>query len=387
MPISYYAGKPRHGKSYSVMARVVIPALKAGRTVVTNIPVLEPALQLPGKVHQLKRGKSTMRDIADLLLLDKDDETGDYKPNMEFAGAVFVLDEFMFLCSSGVKTAAIDEKVKAFFAMHGHVNAEIGGHSYSTEIVLMSQDASQICAMVKAMVDQSFLIEKTLVGSKKLWTAKIYSGCVGVNTGAAKATYLRTEQGTYDPEIFPYYKSQTLGEGHGDESKTDDATNLLNLKAFRYGLPLAFVVLPLLIWFAAKSFTAMFGGKEQIDSAPSTQTAPPAKPVSPSPASHQDRPSVAKEPMLQDVQVYTAGHFEEGKDKKVWYKLIPKDGSEMLLTEQELYSVGVRIQRTGNLTILVDGDSRRILFPSPQPKTERDPYDMQPLADGAKSVW
>ena len=41
MAIKVYSGRPRHGKSYNALANVVIPAIKAGRTVVTNLVLIK----------------------------------------------------------------------------------------------------------------------------------------------------------------------------------------------------------------------------------------------------------------------------------------------------------------------------------------------------------
>lgn len=379
MAISYYSGKPGSGKSYSVVKRVIIPALQAGRTVVTNIPLTEKAEELGGKIVRLSRGVESLADIASLLLLDDTTGSSDYQPNPEFAGAVFILDEFLFYCSSGIKTATISPKVKAFFAMHRHIS----GGGFSTEIILLSQDSSQICAMVKAMIDQSFVIEKTTAGRKKGLTVKVYSGCSGSTSGVAKASYVRTEMLTYDADIYDYYKSQTFSDSAGVEVKTDDATDLLKLPFVKYS-PFLLAAAVVIGYLSVKSFSGLFGQEESKD-------LPPHEPVqlnynnvgkfepsvSPTSTSYQSvpLPNQPPVPLASPVSPKKESPIDGGKlylasvvvvNGQAWrsFLFVPDDkkAQPVYLKEPDLVKMGVFLEHLGKLIYWKEGKERHLIL-------------------------
>lgn len=69
MSLNGYFGKPGSGKSYSVVEYVVLPALKKGRHVVTNIPLEGELLEqvFGGKVTQLPLDALDDPQLPDLI--------------------------------------------------------------------------------------------------------------------------------------------------------------------------------------------------------------------------------------------------------------------------------------------------------------------------------
>lgn len=380
MSISYYGGKPRQGKSYSVVSRVIIPALKKGRTVVTNIPMTDRASELAesngAKLVQVPRGTTDILAFADMLLGDKSG-AGEYQPNMDYAGAVFVLDEFMFLMPSGVKVAAIHDKVKAFFAMHGHVSA----NGYSTEIVILSQDASQFNAMVKGLVEQSFIVEKTMIGKKSVMNLKVYSGCAG----AIRSVFVRSETHPYDVDVFPFYKTQTMSDSFGDESKTDDATNLLKLPALRYGVG-ALLLIPVAIYGAILTFSGLFSQSDppapSVDAElqQSSPTPPPLVPSAPPPA-----------PLLAGYTLWLSANNNTNGKQYIRVRGVSSSGASIDLTPAQLRDLGYQVSVRLGLVHLVDpGGARSLLVFEPSTVTAEpeeamvsdaiNPFQTQPSA-------
>lgn len=368
MAIYYYQGKPGSGKSYSITKRVIVPALESGRKVVTNIPLTDACKKLGGSFEVLPKG-TTLETVARMLILGEDE--ADYTGNPDYMGAVFVLDEFFFLCPSGTRATAIPSVVKAFFAMHRHLSTE----KHSTQIVICSQDSSQICQAVKSMVDQSFLIEKTEVGKKKVGSIKVYSGCVGVRSGAAKESFVTMIQFTYDPEYFQYYQSQTMGESDslGDETKIDDATNLKNNPWFKYGLPFSVLGVPLLIWYAYTQFSTMFGGEPQpeiqqqqtVNSSPSQ-----VLPHAPQPAT----PEPEKKPTFDMEKLYLAAFWRRNGYPRYSFVYVPNSKSEpVYLTATELVLEGYKVEVRGknNVYIHHETGTKLMTFRSFEPQDNR----------------
>lgn len=294
MAINAYFGKPRQGKSYSCVERVIVPAVKAGRKVVTNIPLTEKLMQLAeesgAQVEVVPRGTTLMLDYASKLFPELG-ESGEYMPSSEYAGAVFVLDEFQFLLPAGIKQSQIDKKVIAFFTMHGHASGDWCGKKYITEIVLLSQDQSLINQVVKPLIEQSYVVNKTEIGSKSVFNIKVYAGCAGWRN----VTFVKTEVHQYDPAIFDYYKTQTMSEGHGSEKKTDDATNVLKSGALK-GFAFAVVLLPFAIWFAISTAGNMFGVTE--DAVPASKVDADNAEVAPEKA---EQPKTSLQPVKQEL--------------------------------------------------------------------------------------
>lgn len=358
MAINYYQGKPGHGKSYSIVKRVIVPALENGRHVVTNIPLTDACKKLGGSYEVLEKG-TNLETVARLLI--KGDSEADYEGNPEYVGAVFVLDEFFFLCPAGTRANAIPAVVKAFFAMHRHLSSA----KHSTQIVICSQDSSQICAPVKSMVDQSFLVEKTEVGKKALGSLKIYSGCVGVRSGAAKESFVTMKQFTYEPEYFQFYQSQTLGDSDdiGDETKIDDATNLKNNPWFKYGLPFSFIGVPLLIWLAYTQFANLFQGAEpDDDDTLTTQVATPdSSPPSGTPRTTDTliaTPRPEPVPTFQLDRLYLAGLWRWNGYPRYSFVYVPDERSEpVYLTGSELLAEGYQLEIRGKNNVYLHHDN------------------------------
>lgn len=372
MPITYIGGKPRHGKTFSVVKRFIQPALSAGRTVVTNIPLTESCAALPGKIIPLQRGKETMEDIARMLLPRKG-ASGDFEPNTELSGALFVLDEFIFYLPSGIKASQIPEVVHAFFAMHGHIS----DGTHACEIVVISQAPTQINATVKALVDQSMQCEKTLVSKKAILTTKVFSGCYG----SKDACFLRQEIDSYDANIYALYKSQTLGEGHGSEAKTDDATNIANFKTLKYGLPIAVLMLILGGYYGFSSFRSLFGDDKKTDTHSQLVASKSSQPSLP-PSKAQP---LAKPQLLKDVKVYDGGTFMfHGKTRR-FFVLEFEGGSQKVVTAESLTKAGIEIMVIGELTVIKDGDNKQIVQSQPFPD-DKDNGIIQPLEKGISSV-
>lgn len=213
MAIDAYTGLPGHGKSYGVVEHVIIPSLKQGRHVVTNIPLQADALlaDFGGTIDQLPPDWFERRDLAELV------------PN----GSVLVLDELWRRWPKGQKTNLASIEDKALLAEHRHRVDEKGR---SMRVVLVTQDLAQIASWVCLLVETTYRIVKK---SKKFYRVDIYRGAV-TGPRPPKSALLRQVPGTFKAAIWCYYSSATqsaTGEV-GDETKADGRASLLR----SYGL-------------------------------------------------------------------------------------------------------------------------------------------------------
>lgn len=207
MPIDAYVGKPGHGKSYGVVQHVVIPSLKQGRHVVTNIPLQVDMLMedFGGSVTQLPDDWHTRPDIADLAP----------------PGCVLILDELWRRWPAGLKANNVPESDKALLAEHRH---RVSKDGKSMRVVLVTQDLSQIASFARALIEQTYRVVKK---TRKAYRVDIYSGAA-TGDRPPKTTLQRQAFGTYKADVYRYYSSATQSESGdvGDESKADNRGNI-----------------------------------------------------------------------------------------------------------------------------------------------------------------
>jgi zona occludens toxin len=213
MALNGYFGKPGSGKSYSVVEFVVIPALKKGRHVVTNIP-LEGEL-----LEQVYGGKVTQ------LPLDALDDPA--LPETIPHGAVAVIDECWRRWPSGQKVSNCAKNDLQWLKEHRH---RVDSAGNAMQVVLVTQSPSDLASWVRQLIAHSFHMYKLEeVGSKGRFGIKVYAGCP-TGDRIPKKSQIRQAYGTYKAEIYQYYKSATqsesIGSDVGDEVAMDKRTSI-----------------------------------------------------------------------------------------------------------------------------------------------------------------
>lgn len=279
MAIHAYVGKPGSGKSYNTVQHVVVPSLKQGRHVVTNIPLNADALlgEFGGNITQLPLDWHQAADISQL-----------FPP-----GCVALIDECWRRWPAGEPINKANPIDKAFLAEHRH---RVDEKNNSMRVVLVTQDLAQISSWVRTLVDTTFRSRKF---GKQIFKVEIYSGSVTGDSPPRKKL-VRTMGGKFDPAIFSYYKSATQSATGdvGDESVADDRANLLKSPM----LWLCIVGGIVLFVFCIKSAIGFFSKGENADSSsvPVSVSAPvPIKAVEPPMSTrwglvgfvHQSRPN------------------------------------------------------------------------------------------------
>lgn len=211
MALSGYFGRPGSGKSYSVVEYVILPALAAGRHVVTNIP-LEVDLLL-----QVYGGKITQLELD---CLDDPD-----LPNKIPHGACAVIDECWRRWPSGQKVSAASTLDLQWLKEHRH---RVDAEGNAQTVTLVTQDPSDLASWVRKLIAHSFHMYKLdSVGASGKFGIKVYLGCP-TGDRIPKRLEIRQAYGTYKPEIYQYYRSATQSQtlDVGDEKSMDKRTNV-----------------------------------------------------------------------------------------------------------------------------------------------------------------
>lgn len=232
MAIWAYVGLPRHGKSYNVVREQILPALRSGRRVVTNIPLNEAAC----------RSQGHWADGAEIVQVDDEQLAKDPATVLQACtgGALVVFDELWRHLPQGSTANKVDPAWKTLFAEHGHRVDERGR---MMQICLVTQDLSQVAAFARALVERTVVISKLLaVGVSSRFRSSVYSGAVtGLQPPIARR--VSEEYSAYEAAVFECYRSRTMSEA-GDGAKVDERSldkrgTLLRHPTIKYLLPLA----------------------------------------------------------------------------------------------------------------------------------------------------
>ena len=198
-------GRPGGGKSYESVAFHVIPALKAGRKVVTNLTLkIEHFVKVFGE------------DVRDLIVIvdgqmtefgnkerpfSKVEHYQDDWRNAEGQGPLFVVDEAHL--PLGRQT---NNEVLEWYSLHRH---------YGVDIVLMTQNLRKLNRDIKDMIEVTYQCTKaTALGSQNSYVRKVRDGSAGdtVNTALRK----------YESAYFKFYQSHSKSNQAVKEASAQD---------------------------------------------------------------------------------------------------------------------------------------------------------------------
>lgn len=269
MAINAYTGLMGSGKSYECVSSVIIPAIRDGRRVVTNVDGIDgDAIRAYCSV-KFGIGHEKLGDVihcandqvgqADFLPFGVDDVDTFCKP-----GDLICIDEAWRFWGTDCKLL---QEHKIFFREHRHyVDPET---KVSCDLVLMVQDISDLNRIVKVVVELSFRTSKLKsLGFNKVYRVDMWQGHKQTIKGRVSSTTKK-----YDAEIFPLYSSYSGGKGK--EVVIDGRQNIFRQKKtwfFIVGVLLlgGFSVYSLIDFFNPKNF----GGKETTVSSGPKSPAP-----------------------------------------------------------------------------------------------------------------
>ncbi len=244
MALNLYTGDPGAGKSYSVVANVIIPALKKDRHVVTNIPLESDLLVevFGGRITQLPLDALDDPDLPNLI------------PN----GCVAVIDECWNRWPSGQRIQKAPKEDLHWLKEHRHRVDEDGN---AMQVVLCTQNPADLAKWVRDLIAHTFWMTKLEeLGADQKYSVRIYKKApTGEPDKIPKRYLLRVTYGTYDPDVYQYYKSATQSKSNdvGDEKAMDKRISLWRSPGFlfqMFGAPLLFCVsIGVMIWLASKA--------------------------------------------------------------------------------------------------------------------------------------
>ncbi|MEG9490852.1 zonular occludens toxin domain-containing protein [Mannheimia indoligenes] len=226
MAINAYVGVPGSGKTYEVVASVILPAFLNGRRIVTNIEGVSQDKFLDYIDEQNKSKKERTRiDYSSLGTIIKVNDEDVLKPNffpykgsleetIAKNGDLICLDEIWRIFDDNKK---ILEEHKSFLAEHRHFVNERGNTS---DLVVINQSISNVPKFIKDRIENTYKMTKLLaIGMRNRYRVDVYSGAK-----LYKTNLIQSIQAKYNPKIFKLYKS--YDNDNAKEQSIDNRGNI-----------------------------------------------------------------------------------------------------------------------------------------------------------------
>ncbi|MDW6004439.1 zonular occludens toxin domain-containing protein [Vibrio mangrovi] len=367
MAITLVKGTPGSGKSYETVVHHILPVLKDGRKVVTNIPLnIESFCMILGE---------SVRELIEVHPFDFSDSTpalahpDDYIQYQDWRndkgqGVLFVLDECHYLFPlqgrGKVMTDLADAQVR-FFSGHRH---------YGFDFIFLTQSDRKINKLIREDIEICIEVRKVRAVGEKSYRRSVYY------YGDSKKNGL-IDQGLrkYEDQYFVLYKSHTKTEQVVQEAGIKDVKKWHQSWFIRFGIALtAFGV-----FYVGKTLTGMFSSHD----VPTVATSEKAK-ASPRLIS-SPKPQFTGLP-FGDFDIYIEGHSEytyrDKKDvfhirKQVYFSARNKANFELNLRLEDFYLAGYQVSVYGPCMVrLTYGDSSKLVYchgKQPRPESSSDP--------------
>lgn len=279
--INLLLGAPGGGKSYEATVFHILPAVKSGRHVVTNLPLLPEAWERlnpdwPSRIHLLQQAPGGHRPfsvLADYEFDWRDPETG--------RGPLFVIDE----CQMVLPRRDTPREIIEWFEMHRHEGADV---------LLLTQSYGKVCREIVDLVQLVYRVRKNVaLGSTNTYTRKVQDGVRGA--------VVNEEQRRYKSAYFPLYKSHTKASKEVLEDAAKDVKPIWKHWTFR-AAAFMFVLATVILWRAGSPLkpTSPVVAKEPVESVAEQQ--PIRRPAPPKPLIRRDRLATGEYAQAASVQ-------------------------------------------------------------------------------------
>ena len=283
MTIYAYVGKPGSGKSYSVVENVIIPALKAGRTIYHNFQLNERLLY------------EMCGDTGTLMPFPADCTPAQLVEGAPL-GALIVIDESLRYWPSGTRSNKIPVAELEFFTKHRH---RVGEDGRSTDIVIVCQElGSQCCAFIRELVEFTYrCVKLSAFGLSKRYRLETYEGAIKGDR-PPQSRIVRKRFCTYRKEIYACYTSHTQSQkGVAGEEIRDEKISIWR----NWSVIAAAIAIPTLIVCAYLSVHFFYS----LAPEPTTAEQPPTGAVERSETAPVGgfRPPVRPEPSIRQMSV------------------------------------------------------------------------------------
>lgn len=250
--VNLLRGRPGAGKGYEGVAFHIIPSIKEGRKVITNMQLNvdhfvsvfgEEVRELlecrPDKVVIPRvKGRVSLASYRWQFSEVEDYET-EWRHPETGQGPLFVIDE----CHKALRKGTELREVEEWFAEVRHTGANV---------LLMTQGTRKVNPDIMDLVQLTFLCSK-VPGDETKYYRKVIDGLRG--------NALNTAVRTYEAWVYPFYKSHTKSDFAVTEALTNDVKSLSSHWVIRSA---KLFMLGGIIWFCYLIFDFMYSDDEPL---------------------------------------------------------------------------------------------------------------------------
>lgn len=238
-----HEGLPRSGKSYEACAYQILPALKEGRRVVTNIDGVNHK-----QFSELSGIPLSWVEKNLICVYDKDLDIQKARFLKESGkDALIVIDEIQNLFPT--ERNKLSEDWSYYVTEHGH---------NGLDIIVMTQDRRDMHSIWRRRIQRVFTFNKlAAIGKENSYRWECFEA-----TRPEKYKLVTQGSKPYEKEYFGLYKSHTDSTANKGNF-ADKRANVLNNKNLRYGLVATVVAL----YFAVTYLVGFFSSPAEADTA------------------------------------------------------------------------------------------------------------------------
>lgn len=240
MAIKAYCGVPGSGKSYEVVENVIMPAIKEGRRIFSNIAGVQ-CQAIRDYLVELGADEAKLGTIVGYAIeqgktdnwvkLEGQGDARKLAANSPIqAGDLVIVDECWKWWAQGEQ---IHPDHREFWRMHRHCTHSVTG--FACDLILVTQSFSDLNRTLQRICEERYVMTKLkAIGRPDRYRVDVF----GPRERKPRVQY----QKKYDKRIFALYTSYSMGKGRGVEKTVDDRGNIFKGSLFRVGLPLAALV-------------------------------------------------------------------------------------------------------------------------------------------------
>ncbi|QPS10796.1 zonular occludens toxin [Delftia acidovorans] len=368
-------GIPGSGKSYEAVAYHVLPALRSGRKVITNLPLIidafvaiDPAWRELIEVRTRPAPRIGDWDASNIAEREAFQIWTDREPqpqpehistfgtvwdfystwrNDKGQGPLYVVDEcHVPLPKPERGSPGTPVEVVQWFKLHRHFNADV---------LLMTQKFRDVDQGIAGIIATLIKCRKAdVLGNKNEYIRKVHAGYRG---GEIQRNIRK-----YESKYFGLYKSNTQSNGSAETGLQDVSPMIVKLRRFTWAF-WVFAIAYVAYAFWPSDDTSVWGHKTapaakkssaaapvQVQHAPTAQQAqqgPAQAPQQPSGTSVPPTAPEVKDPLFGKLLHMTGDLSKQGRDQITF--VVSSEGRRVFdLTSDDLVQAGYKVQRLAN---------------------------------------
>lgn len=222
MAITQFVGPPGSGKSHGLVKDVIVPAVIAGRRVLSNVDGLNPDAILAYCLTDPRVKDATKLGLVEVFHGDEalkpgffpDEQTPDTATRVK-AGDLLVFDEWALTFPRRGKMPD-GCNVEGFLRWHRHLT---GANGMATDVAIGTQVPADVNQNFRPLITTTYQYRKlSAIGAQGTYAWFVYQGHLTPKNG-----YYQAGTGKYDKAVFPLYKSSAAAaDGTHVEVRTNN---------------------------------------------------------------------------------------------------------------------------------------------------------------------